>query len=63
MSEMKIDNKEFTQGELDKIKTIKLKDAINKSLSSENEELINRYLKTQVDIKKLYHLYLNFKSR
>ena len=63
MSEMKIDNKEFTQGELDKIKTIKLKDAINKSLSSENEELINRYLKTQVDIKKLYYLYLNFKSR
>lgn len=51
MSEMKIDNKEFTQGELDKIKTIKLKDAMNKSLSPENEELINRYLKTQVDIK------------
>lgn len=47
------DNSGFTQEELNVIKTIKFKDVKDKSLPSEHEELINRYLKKQLDISKI----------
>lgn len=50
---IKTNNDEFTQEELNIIKTIKFKDAIDESISSENEEIIKRYLKTKADIQKI----------
>lgn len=44
---------EFTQEELNIIKKIKFKEIIDKSLPSEQEELINRYLKTQLKENKI----------
>lgn len=60
---IKVDNSEFTQEELDIIKTIKVKEAMDNSLSVEHQELINRYLKSRLDIEKIVSPMIEFQKQ